>query len=282
LSSGSSTEPSAQAPRWRDQAGDAWAHFYREIDATFRPFNDALIAAAAPEKNERILDVGCGCGGTSLALAERVGRNGHVIGLDLSPSQLAIARERAAAQKLAIEFLEHDAATWTPATRFDLIASRFGFMFFDDPVAALAHLRRLAPDGRVALVCWAESSANPWMRFGRESAQDLLELPPNPPPGSPGPFGFDDPDRLRRALRDSGWRDIEIKRLDTTIAPAGGAPEDVLRLSMRLGPAAPAIAAADESVQRQIRDAMAAKIAFWTRDGRVTVPASAWIATARA
>jgi SAM-dependent methyltransferase len=281
LNSGGHAEPLTQAQRWRETAGDAWARFHLEIDATFAPFNDALIRAADPQQNERVLDVGCGCGGTSLALAERVAPHGSVVGLDLSPAQLAVARERAAAAGLAIEFRQDDAATWRADTKFDLVASRLGFMFFADPVAAFAHLRGQAPDGRVALLCWAEVAANPWMRLARESAQGLLELPPDPPAGSPGPFGFDDRDRLFRVLTESGWRSVEIARLETSIAPAGGAPADVLRLSMKLGPSAPAIAEADESVRLRIRDAMATRIAAWTGAGRVTMPASAWIATAR-
>ncbi|GIL41642.1 class I SAM-dependent methyltransferase [Roseiterribacter gracilis] len=282
MSNDNQAEPSAQALRWREQAGDVWARFYPQIDATFAPFNDALIAAAAPQTNERVLDVGCGCGGTSLALAELVGRQGRVVGLDLSPSQLAIARERAAARDLQIEFREEDAARFRADVPFDLIASRFGFMFFDDPVAAFTHLRGQAAGGRAALLSWAEVAANPWMRLAWESAQGLIEPPPESPPGAPGPFGFDDPDRLRRALAESGWQKIEIARVDTIIAPAGGVPDDVLRLSMKLGPSAPLIAAADESVRARIRDVMATRIAAWTSNGRVTAPASAWIATARA
>jgi SAM-dependent methyltransferase len=276
----SAAESSAQAQRWREQTGDVWARFHLQIDATFAPFNDALIAAAAPQKNERVLDVGCGCGGTSLALAELVGP--HVVGLDLSQSQLAVARERAAARNLQIEFREQDAAHFRAGAPFDLIASRFGFMFFADPVAAFAHLRGQAAGGRTALVSWAEVGANPWMRLAKEAAQGLVELPPESQPGSPGPFGFDDSDRLNRVLAESGWRNIEIARFDTTIAPAGGAPDDVLLLSMKLGPSAPAIAAADDSVRARIRDVMAARIAAWTSNGLVTAPASAWIATARA
>ncbi|MDB5366048.1 MAG: Methyltransferase type 11 [Rhodospirillales bacterium] len=281
MNSGEPAESLTQAQRWRETAGDAWARFHVEIDATFAPFNDALIDAATPKTNERVLDVGCGCGGTSLALAARVAPHGSVIGLDLSPAQLAVARERAAASKLAIEFRQDDAATWRADAPFDLIASRLGFMFFADPVAAFVHLRGQAPGGRAALLCWAEAEANPWMRLGRESAQGLLDLPAEPPAGSPGPFGFDDRDRLFRVLTESGWRSVEIARFDTTIAPAGGAPADVLRLSMKLGPSAPAIAAADEPTRAGVREAMAARIAAWTSGGRVTAPASAWIATAR-
>lgn len=273
------SEPISQKERWRDKAGDAWAYFQAEIDATFAPFNDALLGAAAPDSGERALDVGCGCGATSLSLA-RLGL--QVTGLDLSPSQLDVARKRAAAEKLAIEFLEQDASRFESPRPVDLIASRLGFMFFDDPVQAFANLRRQAPNGRAALLCWAEIGANPWMHLARDSAAGLLDLPDPPPPGSPGPFGFDDPDRLRRVLDESGWQRIEIARLETSLAVAGGAPEDVLRLSMKLGPVAPLIAAAEEPVRTKVRDSMAARLAPWTRDGHVAFPAAAWIATARA
>jgi SAM-dependent methyltransferase len=281
------TPPTPLAPedpgqRWRESVGDAWARLQAEIDSTFAPFTAALLQAADARAGERALDIGCGTGELSLALACAVGPDGRVVGLDLSPAQLEVARDRAAAARLAVEFVEADAAAWPSPAPFDLLASRLGTMFFPDSVGAFAHLRAQAPSGRLAMLCWAPSDENPWMRLLKDAAAGLLALPPEAPPGSPGPFAFDDPTRIQDILAESGWRRIAVARLDTVLAPAGGTPDAALRFAQKLGPLAAAVAEAEPAIRDRVRAALVERLARWTADGRVAVPAAAWIVTAHA
>jgi len=226
----------AQVAYWNETAGPSWVAMQDDLDRELRELGLAAMAALAPRAGERLIDIGCGCGATTLELARRVGPDGGVLGVDISAPMLGVARERAAAEGLAqASFLQADAQVlaFEPV---DGAFSRFGVMFFEDPVAAFANIRAaVSPRGRVAFVCWRALGENPWMTVPMAAILPLLPAPPPPPaPGAPGPFAFADRDRLFAILRDAGFADISIEPLDAQVA--WGDLDTATRLAMRLGP----------------------------------------------
>ncbi|UZE06617.1 class I SAM-dependent methyltransferase [Pseudomonas corrugata] len=206
------TEQNAyQVADWNGQSGEYWAANQARLDAMFAVFGQAAIEAAAPATGERVLDVGCGAGASSLALAARVGAGGHVLGVDIS--EPLIGRARAFAPKdTPVLFRVADASsTELPEGAFDILFSRFGVMFFDDPTGAFAHMRRaLRPGGRVAFVCWRGVAENDWLRLPMGAIKDIVPLPAPPGPEAPGPFSFGDRGRVTRILTAAGFTDIAI------------------------------------------------------------------------
>src|SRR2546423_10023308 len=151
---------------------------------------------AAPATGERVLDVGCGAGASSLDLAARVGAGGHVLGVDISEPLISRARALAPQDTPALFQVADASSTELPEGAFDILFSRFGVMFFDDPTAAFAHMRRaLKPGARVAFVCWRGMAENDWVRLPMGAMEGIL--PPTAPPGpeGSGPFSFGDPGR---------------------------------------------------------------------------------------
>ena len=229
-----------------------------------------------------MLDVGCGPGTTTLALAQDVGAAGRVVGVDISAPLLDLGRQRGAGIA-NVSFVEADAqATIPPGAPFDAVYSRFGLMFFDDPEAAFDNLHRsTSRDGRLAFVCWQGPDQNPWFLAPMMALAGLpgLELPPPPGPEDPGPFAFANPDRVRRILASSGWRQIELQEYRDEIV------DDLDRrveFCLRQGPAARALADVDDDIRAaatvRVRDALAQA----SSGGLVRLPRAAWIVTAYA
>jgi len=236
---------------------------------------EALLARAAPRPGERVLDVGCGCGTTSMMLAERVG--GSVVGVDISAPMLAEARRRAP----ALTFLEADAATHRFDTSFDLLFSRFGVMFFDDPPAAFGNLRAaIAPGGRMVFVCWRALRDNPWAFMPLVVARDLL--PPMEPldPEAPGPFAFADGDRLERILAAAGLRDVEVAAHDDLMR-LGSDAADAADQVLMVGPLARAASSLPEEVRAVIRARISEAAGEFVTPRGVDIPAAVWLVTAR-
>jgi len=171
-----------QVAFWNSPAGEKWVRNQAEMDMTLAPLTEMLLARAAPAPGQRVLDVGCGTGTTVLQLAGAVGPGGHVQGLDVSEPMLALARQRVAAAGAGnVDLVLDDAQTFAfDAGSRDLVFSRFGVMFFADPPAAFANLRRaLVPGGRLVFVCWADLADNPWFKVPRDAA--IARLGPVPP-----------------------------------------------------------------------------------------------------
>jgi SAM-dependent methyltransferase len=204
----------AQIEHWNVQAGPTWAKFQVQLDRTVEPLGLEAIRALAPGPGERVMDIGCGGGQTTLELAARVGASGAVTGIDISAPMLEVALRRVAPAGAAQpEFRQIDAQTGDLGdAAFDAAFSRFGIMFFSDPAAAFGNIRRaLKSDGRLAFVCWRPYPENLWMRLPLEAA--LPFLPPMPPPGdptAPGPFAFANPDRIRAILGAGGFQAVTI------------------------------------------------------------------------
>jgi SAM-dependent methyltransferase len=277
-----------QIAYWNDQAGAKWVELQPRIDTQIAPLGVAAMDRLAPAAGERILDVGCGCGSTTIALAERVGPHGRVIGMDVSAPMLARARERVREHgNDTIELVQGDAAThaFTPAS-VDAVFSRFGVMFFDDPTSAFANLRGVvAPRGRLAFVCWQSPAANEWVRVPMEAAARVVPLPPPPPPSAPGPFQLADRDRLHDLLERAGWRDVAIEPIETLMDIGGGASVDeAVSFLLRIGPLARALAELGErpDLRRALTDALATRLASFAGPRGVQLGGAAWIVTATA
>lgn len=273
---------SAQAEFWNETAGPTWVALQDRLDHEVAPLGDAALRALAPAPGERILDIGCGCGQTSLQLAERVGPSGDVLGLDISRPMLAVARARTASPDAARpRFVEGDAQTFDfDQGAFDAAFSRFGWMFFTDPAAAFANIRRaLRPGGRLSLVTWRSLAENPLFAAPAQAAASMVELPPPPDPTAPGPFRYAEAASATRVLCDAGFSEVSAEPFD---APVGSTDLDgALDLALKLGPLGAALRqtpALTDKVSPAVREALEK---FLTLDG-LRIPAAVWIVTARA
>ncbi len=276
----------AQIAAWNDRAGDNWTALQERLDAMFAPLTAAALTAAAPKGGERVIDIGCGCGATLLELASRVGSEGRVLGVDVSEPMAGRARERIAAAGLGnAEVLVSDAASHAfPQAAADLLFSRFGVMFFADPAAAFANLRRaMRPGGRLLFVAWRALSDNAWFSVPLEAARPLLPPQPAPEPDAPGPFAFADEGRVRAILSQAGWRDIELRRRDVPIPVAGpGQIADATELATRLEAVARMLAEADADLRAPVRNAVAEALRAHDSPAGITLGGSVWLVSALA
>jgi SAM-dependent methyltransferase len=213
-----------QIEHWNRVEARHWVTAEDRYDRMLRPFGIRAIDALDLGPGERVLDVGCGCGDTTLEVAERVGSGGHVLGVDLSAPMLGRARERAAERGLThVEFEQADAQVYAFAPEsFDAAVSRFGVMFFDDPTAAFANIRAaLRPSARLAFVCWQELARNEWMLIPGAAVAAHVPLPDLEEPGQPGQFAFADPDRVRGILQGSGFEEIGVTAVEEPLTIGG-------------------------------------------------------------
>ena len=263
---------------WQARVGDVWAEEWRLTDRSFAGMSDALdaaILAAAPNRG-RIVDIGCGAGGTALAVSD-ARRDAEVIGIDLSASLLAVARKRAGDRETT--FLRGDACKLVPdLAPVDLFVSRHGVMFFDDPVAAFAAFRRAGtPDARLIFSCFADRAANSW---ATEPAA-ALDGPVATDEG-PGPFAFAHPGRIAALLEAAGWHAPTPRRFDFRYIAGEGADavDRAVRFFSRIGPAAALLRAAPD--RQAAQDAIAAVCRRHLKNDLVAFPASAWLWSAQA
>jgi SAM-dependent methyltransferase len=277
---------SGQIEYWNTEAGSRWVAFQERIDTAFAQVTAAALDDAKPQPDEAVLDVGCGCGTTVLELLRRVGPRGRVEGIDVSKPMLEAAAERARAQRATnVKLVLADAATHEfDEGAFDLVFSRFGVMFFDDPAGAFANIRRsLRAGARLRCVCWRELAANPWFRVPMTAAKPHLPPQPQPDPEAPGPLAFADADRVRRILEEAGFTNIELKRHDATIKMAGPhGLESAADFAVQLGPVARALAGADASLHATVRAAVLDALREHETAEGVYLGASVWFVSAQA
>jgi SAM-dependent methyltransferase len=272
-----------QITYWNASAGETWAALQDQLDHQIEPLGARAMDALAPAPGERVIDIGCGCGQTTMALAARVGPGGAVLGVDISRPMLEVARRRVAAQGLAqVTLTEADAQTHAFAPgAFDAVFSRFGVMFFADPTAAFANIRgALRPGGRLGFVCWRPFADNPWMMTPMTAAlQHLPPLPPPPDPFAPGPFAFADADRLRGILSDAGFEGVRIEPLDALI----GAPtlDQAVDVALKVGPLGALLRDQPDKAGLVVDAIRAALAPYVTPDG-VRLPSATWIVRASA
>ena len=222
---------------WNGIGGQTWVTRQAHTDITLQPVSDALLAHAAPKTGETVLDVGCGCGASTLDFARAVGPTGAVDALDISGPMLTEATNRArAAGIFNVDWRQADAAT-TTLTGYDLLTSMFGLMFFGDPVAAFIHMRRSANEGaRMSFVCWRTLTENPWMAVPMRAVEPHLPPRPRGDPNAPGMFAFADPKRVSQILTDAGWTPPEFEKLDCSLDIAAGCGlEEAVVQSTKIG-----------------------------------------------
>lgn len=271
----------AQIEYWNATAGEAWAQFQETLDRQVELLGLAAMDALCPREGEHIIDIGCGCGQTSLALAARVRPTGSVVGVDISQPMLDVALCRPRSMDLQVIFRKLDAQTGDLGPGlFDAAFSRFGVMFFGDPVAAFANIRAsLKPEGRLAFVCWRPLNENPWMQAPLQAALPLLPPVAPPDPTAPGPFAFADSSRVRSILADSGFGAVTINPFD---ADVGGADlEQTLKLALGIGPLGRALREHPELADKVV-DAVRDVLSKYLTSNGVRMPAAVWIVLARA
>ena len=273
-----------QIQYWNETAAPKWLALQRLIDSMIEPFGTLTMDRAAIGPGADVVDVGCGCGQTSLELGRRVAPGGTVLGVDVSAPMLARAAEDAAATGLDhVRFLRADAQEHGfAAATADVVFSRFGVMFFADPSRAFANLRRsLRADGRLAFVCWQALRDNPWMLTPLVAAAEHLTLPEPPAPGAPGPFAFADADRLRDLLEAAGFADIEIDGLRRNISIGTGDLDATVDFALQMGPTGSALREADPTVVPRVRAAVRDALAPHATPAGVVLEGAAWIVHAR-
>ncbi len=270
-----------QAKMWNGAGGRTWVESQALLDAVLQPIEDRLVELVAAARPGHVLDVGCGTGSTTLSIARALAPNGTVAGIDISEPMIAAARERAQREGLSAEFILGDAQAYGYERQsFDMIASRFGIMFFADPVAAFANLRRAAAEGaELCLFAWRSPDENPFMTTAERAAAPLLPELPKRQPNAPGQFGFGDANHVRRILEGSLWKGIEIQPVDFACAmPA----DRLLDYVSKLGFVGRALDEADDELKARVLDAVLPAFATYRSGEDIRFIAACWQVTARA
>ena len=270
---------------WNDLAGPRWVQFQQELDGQIRDIGRLAMDQADLRAGQAVLDIGCGCGDSSLELARRVAPGGRVSGVDLSQPMLDWAAARARREpELAVAFERGDSQIikFKPAG-FDRVFSRFGMMFFEDPVAAFGNIRgALASDGQLNFICWRALDLNPWMAIPIDGACRFVAPPEPIAPGTPGPFGLADDVRTRHILTDAGYRDIVIEALDEKLYVSGpGTVEAAVAHCIGMGPVARLVAEVDDDIRALVAVALAETFASFHDGTGVRMASATWVVTAQ-
>lgn len=282
------TEQNAyQVTDWNGQSGERWVANQARLDAMVAVFGQAAIESVAPATGECVLDVGCGAGASTMALATRVGAGGQVLGVDISEPLIGRARALAPPDTPALFQVADASSAELPEGAFDILFSRFGVMFFDDPTGAFAHMRRaLRPGGRVAFVCWRGAAENDWVRLPMGAIKGIVPLNAPPDPEAPGPFSFGDRERVARILTAAGFTDIAITPFDASIPFGEGrtwdaAIDDALKLAFEVGPLSRTLADQPDDIRARASAAVRAAFAGLPGERSVMIDGAAWIVMAR-
>ena len=273
---------------WNGETGRNWVTHDALMETMLQPLGESVIDTLAPQPGEHVLDIGCGCGHTSLSLADRVGAGGSVTGVDISAPMLAVAGQLATernAERTSIQFLEADAQTHSfEPERYDVVFSRFGVMFFEDPVAAFANIRSaLRTSGRLAFCCWQPRSVNPFMTVPAMAALELLPAPPEVPPRTPGPFAFEEADYIMEILTGAGFGSVAVTPLQRPLNFGRGLSlVDIVERLVQIGPIAQMVREASEDLQQPVRDKVIDAVKpFYNQDTGMTLDGQFWQVTAR-
>jgi SAM-dependent methyltransferase len=276
------TANKGQIDYWNGPTGEKWAKHNSETDRGLAEAANAVLKLAGARPGERVLDIGCGAGVSSFSLAELVGPGGHVTGLDVSRPLLALARSRTSSSN--IDFIEADAALYPFKPECDLIFSRFGVMFFVDPVAAFRNIRNAAvPGGRLAFICWRATQENEWVSLSYAAARPFLPERKPVHPHAPGPFAFADADRLQGILRDAGCSEIGIAPFDGMM-DLGSAPQNAsFQVTQLMGPVSRALQGADDATRAKVEDVVAEALAsVQTGTENLRLGMACWLVSAKA
>lgn len=270
-----------QAKLWNGIAGRAWVDNQDLLDQMFKPMQDLLVEAVSSREASRVLDIGCGTGSTTLAIARRLEtKGGDCIGADISEPMIAAARQRAERENATARFICADVQSYAfePAS-FDMIVSRLGVMFFGDFVAAFRNLRRAAKrDGALCFIAWRSAAENPYMTTAERAAAPFLPNLPARRPEGPGQFAFADRNRMQRILEDSGWAEIDIQPVDLACSlPKAG----LVRYFSRLGPVGVALHEADDATRNRVIETVRTAFDPYVQENEVRFTAACWMVGAR-
>jgi SAM-dependent methyltransferase len=265
---------------WNEAAGENWTQLQTTMDRNLSTIHAAIMAFAAPTPGMAVLDIGCGTGTTTMALGDVVGSEGRVTGLDVSAPMLGLAKQRAQGRS-NIDFVLADASAADFRSQYDLLFSRFGVMFFDDPVAAFGKLRRaLKPGRRLAFVCWRTPPENAWASAPMVAAKPFLPEAPPPDPLAPGPFAFADPARIQDILAQAGFGGIRIEKFDG-IMPMGRDLDLAAAQTLQIGPLSRVVGEADDAARQEIVAAVRRALGqFVTPGGEIAPPVACWLVAA--
>jgi SAM-dependent methyltransferase len=268
------------AALWNGAMGRGWVEMQSVMDDVLRPMETVLVDAVAAARGTRVLDVGCGAGATTVAIAKRLGDGVSCTGVDISEPLVDAARSRARSAGVDVRFVLADAQRHRfEAEAFDTVVSRFGVMFFDDPGAAFANLRSATSDGgALRALTWRSPAENPFMTTAERAAAPFVELPPRDP-DAPGQFALADPDRVNTVLEEGGWCDIDLEPMDI---PCSFSAEHLDRWLANLGPIGRLVAGLDAPTAEQVLTAARSALDVFVDDGVVRFTAACWSVRARA
>ncbi|MDZ4696782.1 MAG: class I SAM-dependent methyltransferase [Deltaproteobacteria bacterium] len=269
---------STQIDAWNGRVGEKWAKLHVRLDEMLSAATVALKAKVGPVAGERVLDIGCGNGETCAIWLEG---GAEVTGVDVSTPMLAVAASLTGGKATLIHA---DASIWKGEALFDLAVSRFGVMFFSDPVAAFTTIAsNLRPGGRLVFACWRAAIENAWVSVPLHAVSDLLPVAPPPVPHAPGPFGLCDRPRLEGILQRAGFSDVTIEPLDLPVyfAREGGV-EAAVSFAMQVGPTGAALGEMSKEVNAVAAERLKEALAPHARDGVVTLGGAIWMVQASA
>jgi SAM-dependent methyltransferase len=273
-----------QIAYWNGPGGQHWTDRQQTQDVLLAPISDILIDRARAKPGERIIDVGCGCGATTIALAQKAGPTGHVFGVDISAPMLARARQVAPAG-LPVDFVLADATVYPfdPASS-DLLVSRFGVMFFAEPALSFANMRKaLRPSGRLTFACWREPRDNPWMMAPLQAAYKHVPKLPQLGPEDPGPFSFVAEQRVHRILGAAGFSGVAMEPCNLSLDVAVGRGLDAaVESALEIGPASRALEGQPSDLRAAATKSIREVLAPFAKGNTVPLAASIWIVTASA
>ena len=276
-----------QIEYWNGDAGKRWAQEDNTMARLLSPVCEALLQHADIQGSRKAMDIGCGGGSQSLMLAQHLGPDASVLGVDISAPMLQVAQEKIAlaVDAAQLSFLEADASSHSfAADSFDLLFSRFGVMFFDEPVAAFSNMRSaLSDSGKLAFCCWQPLAENDWTRIPLQAALQHVTMPETPDPHAPGPFAFADPLRVSSILSDSGFGNITIESFtpDIRFGEAPTLQQSVRELAM-IGPVSRLLTGQDSELMEKVFGAMEEVLTPYYRDGALLLRGAIWFVTADA
>jgi ubiquinone/menaquinone biosynthesis C-methylase UbiE len=273
-----------QIAYWNGPGGQHWTDRQQAQDTLLAPVSEILIDRAKPKAGERIVDVGCGCGATAIAFAQKVGPTGHVRGIDISAPMLARARQLAPSG-MPVDFILGDATVYPfVSASFDLLVSRFGVMFFAEPAVSFANLRgALRPTGRLTFACWREPRDNPWIMMPLQAVYKHAPKLPQLGPDDPGPFAFASEARVNRILGEAGFSKIAMEPFNLTLDVAiGRGLEAAVEAALEIGPASRALAEQPPDVVAAATVSIREALTAFVRGQSVPLAAAIWIVTASA
>ncbi len=273
-----------QVAYWNGPAGQRWAERQAAQDVLLKPVADLVVDRAKLKPGERVIDVGCGSGATSIAFARKVAPSGRVLGVDVSEPMLARARQ-AAPKDLPVDFVQADATVYPfePGS-FDVLASRFGVMFFADPALSFANMRKaLKPSGRLAFACWREPRENPFFMAPLAAAYKHVPKLPQQGPEDPGPFAFASEARVRRILGDAGFTGVGMEACPLTLdAAIGRGLDGAVQGALEIGPVSRALDGQPEHLRSAAAHSIREALTPFAKGDAVLLPASVWVVTAKA